>query len=182
MKREYYLAETLDALDQAITVLHNGLDIKDKNIHIISNNTSGLKEHHLHSANIIYKSDVIRGAEQGLVYGVLIGIMFFAMAAFGAPFWEVSFSVKQMILLIIFSSPLILGVLAGAFIGVLKINYRLTLFDNEISKGHHLMLVDSENVEEIRQVLKGCPIIDVGETGTLILPFDEVEDSLLQVA
>jgi len=182
MKRKYYLADTLDALDEAVAVLHNELHIEDNHIHIISNNTDGLKEHHLHPANIIQKSDLIRGAERGVVYGLTIGIMFFIVAAYSAPFWDVILPVRQVILLTIFSSPIILGFLAGAFIGVLNDNFRIIQFDHEIDIGHHLMLVDSENIKEISKRLEGCPIVDAGETDTAIFPFDELESSFQQVA
>ena len=182
MKRKYYLADTLDALDEAVTVLHNELHIENNHIHIISNNTHGLEEHHLHPANIIHKSDVIRGAERGAVHGLSVGIILFAVAALGSPFWDVILPVRQMILLTIFSSPIILGFLAGAFIGVLNGNFRITQFDNEIDKGHHLMLVDFENIEELSKALDRCPIAYVGETNIVIFPFDELEGSYQQVA
>ena len=178
MKRKYYLADTLDALDEAVAVLH----IEDNNIHIISNNIHGLKEHHLHPANIIQKSDLIRGAERGAVYGLTIGIMLFIVVAYEAPFWEVILPGRQMILLTVFSSPIILGFLGGAFIGVLNGNFRITPFDHEIAIGHHLMLVNSENIKEISKTLEGCPIVDAGETDTVIFPFDELEGSFQQVA
>jgi len=182
MKRKYYLADTLDALDEAVAVLHNELHIEDNNIHIISNNSDGLKKHHLHPANVIQKSDLIRGAERGAVYGLTIGIMFFIVAAFEAPFWGVILPVRQMILLTVFSSPIILGFLMGAFIGVLNCNFRITPFDHEIDIGHHLMLVDCENIKEISKMLAGCPIVDAGETSTVIYPFDELEGEFQQVA
>jgi hypothetical protein len=182
MKRKYYLADTLNALDESVAILHNELHIEDNNIHIISNNSHGLKEHHLHPANIIHKSNIIRGAERGALYGVSVGIMFFAVAALEAPFWDVLLPVRQMILLTIFSSPIILGFLAGAFVGVLNSNFRITQFDHEIDMGHHLMLVDSENIIEISKALESCSIVDVGETSTVIFPFDEQEDSFQHVA
>lgn len=182
MKRKYYLADTLSVLDEAVAVLHNELHIDDRNIHIISNNTHGLKEHHLHPANITHKSDLIRGAERGVLYGITIGIVFFIVAAYQAPFWDVILPVRQMILFTVFSSPIILGFLAGAFIGVLNDNFRIIPFSREIDIGHHLMLVDSENIKEISKSLMGCPIVDVGETDTVIFPFDELESSFQQVA
>lgn len=182
MKRKYYLADSLDTLDEVVAVLHNELHIKENHIHIISNNTHGLKEHHLHPANLIHKSDVIRGSERGALYGVFFGIMFFVVAAYQSTFWDVILPVRQMMLLTIFSSPIIFGFLAGAFFGVLHSNFRISQFDYEIDKGHHLMLVDSENIKGICQALKACQIVDLGETNTVIYPFDQREGSLKQVA
>lgn len=182
MKRKYYLADTLDALDQTVAVLHNELNIKDNNIHVISNNMRGLKEHHLHPANFILKSDIIRGAEQGIVYGLTLGMMFFVVAACQAPFWDITLPVRQMILLTILTSPIILGFLSGAFVGVLNHNFRISPFDHELDIGHHLLLVDTENSQDISKSLADCPITDVGETNTVIFPFDESTSSFQQVA
>ena len=140
------------------------------------------EEHHLHSANFIQKSDVIRGAERGVVYGLSVGIFFFVIALLGAPFWDVMLSVRQMILLMLFSSPIMLGFFIGAFIGTLKSNFRITQFRNEIAIGHHLMLVDAENINACNKLLAQCPVVDVGETETVVFPFDELEVEWQQAA
>jgi len=182
MRREYFLADSLDVLDEAVAVLHDGLHIEDKNIHIISQDTDGIKQHHLHSANIIHKSDIIRGAEQGTIIGFIFGITILVCALLSAPFWVMSIPLKQMILLAVLSTPIMMGCLIGASIGLIRTNYKIIRFNNELNSGHHLMLVDSMQLERIKDAMEALPVMDKGETNTLILPFEDVKESYQKAA
>tara|TARA_R110002167_G_scaffold1581_3_gene7596 strand:- start:3047 stop:3610 length:564 start_codon:yes stop_codon:yes gene_type:complete len=173
MGREYFLAETLAAADEAVVALHQQLHLSDKYIHVISNDSDGLEQHHLHSANLIHKSDLVRGIELGLLVGLVVSLFCFCIVTFGAPFWVMSDSLKGFVFLTAILGPLFVGGSVGAFIGLHHENYKINRFHLDLQLGHHLILVDSDQLEPIKQVLASIPVIDEGVGSTLILPFDE---------
>jgi len=173
MGREYFLAETLCAADKTVAVLQQQLHINDKYIHVVSNDCCGLKRHHLHSANFIHKSDLVRGAERGLMVGLVASLFFFCIAAYSSPFFGVAVSLKNFVLFAAALGPLFVGGTVGALIGLYNENYKINRFHLDLELGHHLILVDSDQLGPIKRALVSCPVIDMGEGSTLILPFEE---------
>ncbi|MEH6825501.1 MAG: hypothetical protein V7629_16505 [Motiliproteus sp.] len=173
MGREYFLAETLCAADKAVAVLHQQLHINDKYIHIVSNDSEGLKQHHLHAANLIHKSDLVRGAELGVMVGLVASLFFFCLAAYAAPFLGMTASLKSFVIFSAALGPLFVGGTVGTLIGLCKENYKINPFHLDLELGHHLILVDSDQLDPIKRALVSCPVIDKGEGSTLILPFEE---------
>ncbi len=172
MGREYFLAETLDAADLAVGVLHHQLKIADRHIHVVSNDHNGLKKHHLHAASFIQKSDLVRGVEQGVLVGLVVSLFVFCIVAFGVPWWGLSAPLKQLIFVTAFIGPLLAGGSVGALVGLKHENHKINRFHLDLEFGRHLIMVDSDKMEPIKQALESCPVIDKGEDNTLILPFD----------
>ncbi|MEH6814564.1 MAG: hypothetical protein V7677_18670 [Motiliproteus sp.] len=179
MGREYFLAETLGAADKAVAVLHQQLHINDKYIHVVSNDSHGLKQHHLHSANVIHESDLVRGAELGLMVGLAVSLFCFCIAVYGAPFWGMTASLKNFVFFATAFGPLFVGGTVGALIGLYHENYKINRFHLDLELGHHLILVDSDQLDPIKQALASCPVIDMGEGNTLILPFEEQATTIM---
>lgn len=173
MQREYFLAETLDAAEQAVTALHQQLHIDDRYIHVISHDSNGLDQHHLHPANLIHKSDLVRGIELGLLCGLVASLFAFSIAALGSPFWEMSASLRTVVFGTAILAPLLVGGSAGAWIGLQHENYKIDRFHRSLEQGQHLILVDSDHLEPIKQILADFPVIDEGTASTLILPFEQ---------
>lgn len=176
MRREYFLAESLEDVDKAASVLHDQLHIHQNNIHVISNDRKGIKEHNLHEGSIIEKSDLVRGGEHGALLGIAMGITGCAILIVSMPFWEVTELIKQGVLTLTLLGSLMLGGFIGSFVGLLHVNYKICRFNKDITTGKSLMLVDSNELEMIKLVLEKQPVIDKGEGSSFIFPFDEYEN------
>jgi len=175
MRREYFLAESLEDVDKAASILHDQLHIKENNIHVISNDRKGIQQHHLHEGSIIEKSDLVRGGEHGALLGIGMGVMGCTILVISMPFWEQSDLIKQAVIALTLFGSLALGCLAGAFVGLLHVNYKICRFNEDLATGKLLMLVDSNELEIIKMALKKQPVIDKGEGSYLIFPFEECE-------
>jgi len=176
MRREYFLAESLEDVDKAACILHDELHINENNIHVISNDSRGIKQHHLHEGSILEKSDLVRGTEHGALLGIVMGITGGAILVIGMPFWDASELMKQAVIAITLFGSLGLGSIIGAFIGLIHVNYKILQFNEDIATGKLLILVDSNELEIIKRALDTLPVIDKGEDSSLIFPFDEYEN------
>jgi len=176
MRREYFLAESLDDVDKAASILHDQLHINENSIHVICNDSKGIKQHHLHEGSIIEKSDLVRGGEHGALLGIVMGITGGAILVISMPFWDESELIKQAVIAITLFGSLALGSLIGAFVGLRHVNYKILRFNEDLATGKLLILVDSNELEIIKQALEKQPIIDKGEDSSLIFPFDEYEN------
>lgn len=176
MRREYFLAESFEDVDKAASILQDQLHINENNIHVISNDSKGIQQHHLHEGSIIEKSDLVRGAEHGALLGGGIGISGCAILIISMPFWDASELIKQAVITITLFGSLALGCLIGSFVGLLHVNYKILRFNEDLSTGKVLMLVDSNELEIIKVALEKQPIIDKGEGSSFIFPFDEYEN------
>lgn len=173
MKREYFLAETLEAADQTVAVLHHQLHISDRHIRLISHSTNDLRQHNLHSASIIHKTNFVRGLERGCFYSLSFSLIGFCVIAFGAPWWTLNSSLTAVLFLSVLLIPLLAGGSIGAWVGFRNESYKISRFHQDLENGHHLILVDSDRLEPIKRALKNCPVVDKGSDHTLIYPFDQ---------
>ena len=175
MRREYFLAESLEDVDTAASILHDQLHINENNIHVISNDRKGIKQHNLHEGSIIEKSDLVRGVEHGALLGIAMGITGCAILVVNMPFWDVVELTKQAVIALTLFGSLMIGCIIGAFVGLLHVNYKIYRFNEDLTKGKYLMLVDSNELGIIKQALEKQPVIDKGEGSSLVFPFDEYE-------
>lgn len=175
MRREYFLAESLDDVDKAASILHDQLHINENNIHVICNDSEGIKQHHLHEGSIIEKSDLVRGGEHGALLGIVMGITGGSILILSMPFWDATELIKQAVLSITLLGSLTLGCLIGAIVGLLHVNYKICRFNDDLSTGKLLLLVDSNELEIVKLALEKQPIIDKGEDSSFIFPFDEYD-------
>lgn len=182
MRREYFLAESLEDVDKAASILHDQLHINENNIHVISNDRKGIKQHNLHEGSIIEKSDLVRGVEHGALLGIAMGITGCAILVVNMPFWDMSELTKQaMTVLTLFGASMI-GCIIGALVGLLHVNYKIFRFNEDLATGKSLMLVDSNELGKIKQALEKQPVIDKGEDSSFIFPFDEYENQRRLIA
>ena len=166
MRREYFLAESLEDVDTAASLLHDQLHINENNIHVIFKDRKGIKQHNLHEGSIIERSDLVRGIKHGALFGMAMAIIGCAVLAFNMPFWDVSELLKQGVLALTLFGSLILGCFIGAFVGLFRVNYKILKFKEYLTIGKYLMLVDSNELEKVRLILDKHPVIDKGESGS----------------
>jgi hypothetical protein len=176
MRREYFLAESLDDVDKAASILHDQLHINESNIHVICNDRKGIQQHNLHEGGIIETSDLVRGGEHGALLGIVMGITGAAILIISMPFWDESEVIKQAVIAITLLGSLAIGCLIGTFVGLRHVNYKILRFNKDLATGKSLMLVDSNELEVIKLALAKQPVIDKGEDSSFIFPFDEYDN------
>ena len=147
MKRLYYLTSNIDSAEQISIDLHSR-GISDWRFHIISKNEAGLISHRLHSANLFYRTDIIRYGERGAIIGAAMGILFAGSLYFGQ-----SISVVAAMLMVI--TLTFFGAWVGGLGGISRENYKVKRFHDDIVKGLYLIMVDvsPKEMDLIRAVM-----------------------------
>ncbi|WP_040557620.1 hypothetical protein [Reinekea blandensis] len=144
MKRLYFLTEEMNHAEHISTELSaNGIDAH--HIHVLSKNEAGVVTHHLQGPNLFERVDFIRGALQGLVVGLLIGI---ATLFAGRLFFELDFTVVGQLATL--GLMMLFGTWLGGLIGFTQENRHLRRFHAQIDQGKHLIMVDVKASEERR--------------------------------
>jgi len=124
--------------------------IEERHIHFVGDSATAMTG--LHEANLLQKSDLVHGAQMGLLIGAALGaalggvIVWASAGQFGVP-------------LVVVLVAAVLGALFGAWvssmIGSSVPNSRLRTFERELAAGKLLLMVDvpAHRVEEIRERL-----------------------------
>ena len=124
--------------------------IEERHIHFLAR--PGMPMHGLHEANVLQSTDLVHGAQMGLVTGALLGC-----AAGGAAAYFL-LSESQMQIPIVIGAAL-LGALLGAWfssmVGSALPNSRLTQFEPMIAEGRLLLMVDvpEHGVEHVKALV-----------------------------
>ncbi|MDX1344096.1 MAG: hypothetical protein R3309_03520 [Reinekea sp.] len=142
MKRLYYITDQIDYAEHISEELtKNGID--SHHIHVLSKNESGVVTHHLNGPNLFERVDFIRGALNGLVVGMLIGIVSLFIGRF---FMDFGFSgIAQVAMLCLM---MLFGSWVGGLVGFSRENAHIRRFHAQIEKGRHLMMIDVSAKEE----------------------------------
>ena len=152
MKRLYYLTKNIDSTEQISNDLHEA-GITDWNFHVLCKNEQGLYKRHIHSANIIQKTDVVHSVEKsvlvGLGAGLVTALVLSQIPVHGSlPTWG--------ILLGVFLAGILFGVWHGTLFGVQNENIKLKPFHDKLEQGYYLIMVDVSNnqIAQVRELMK----------------------------
>ena len=172
MKRLYYLTKDLESVETISNDIHQS-GITDWNFHVLSKDENGLYKRHIHSANMLQKTDVIKNIELGLLRGLGVGLVTVLVLSFipihGTP-------QSSALLLAIFFASILLGGLHGSLLGYINENYKLKPFHDKIQQGYFLIMIDvsKKQVEMGNELMKNrhdeasyCT-----QDSTLVMPFD----------
>jgi uncharacterized membrane protein YeaQ/YmgE (transglycosylase-associated protein family) len=124
--------------------------IEERHIHFLAKR--GTPMHGLHECGVLQKSDLVHGAQTGLVLGALLG------CAAGAAVVAFVLTDSRWQIVTVLGAALV-GALLGAWIasmiGSSVPNSRLKQFDSIMQEGKILLMVDvpEHSVEEIRNLL-----------------------------
>ena len=124
--------------------------IEERYIHVVAKDDISLEG--LHEASIIEKSDIVHGAEVGLIIGGLVGLVAGIIVLISPP---EGISLKLVTVLI----TALIGAAFGAWVSSMKAssipNSRLKAFEDEIAAGRILMMVDvpRTRVETVQEVI-----------------------------
>lgn len=125
--------------------------IEERHIHCLARRGTPLEG--LHEANVLQKTDIVHGAELGLIIGGVGGATLGIIAVFSPP---EGISLQLVTVLI----TALIGALLGAWVSSLVAsavpNSKLLIFAKDIEEGKILMMVDvpARKVEQIRALVE----------------------------
>jgi hypothetical protein len=125
--------------------------VGDRHMHFLAKRGTDLGE--LHEASVLQKTDVVHGAEVGLVIGSALGAAIGAYILFFPPNGA---SVQLVAILIAALVGAFLGAWVASMIGTQIANSRLKAFEQDIEEGHILLMIDvpMTRAEEIRELVE----------------------------
>ena len=125
--------------------------IEERHIHCLARRGTPLGD--LHEANVLQKTDIVHGAELGLIIGATGGAALGVIMVFSPP----EGMTLQLVTVLIAS---LIGALLGAWVSSLVAsavpNSKLLIFAKDIEEGNILMMVDvpARKVEQISQLVE----------------------------
>ena len=138
MKRLYSLTHNIQSTENISRDLHEA-GITDWNFHVISKNEQGLERRHIHSANILQRTDLVHSMEKSILYGVGIGLLV-ALVISQIPVHGSTPSLS--VLIGIFIAGIVFGAWHGTLFGFQNENIKLKPFHDRIEDGYDLIMVD----------------------------------------
>jgi len=154
MKRHYFISEDLDDLEIVERQLEDN-GVSTPQIHVLSNDDSGLDSHHLHKVEAVLKKDVVHGTELGALVGA-IGAGLVLMLA-----WWSGLTATYTWVPAIFLAVIVLGFCTweGGFIGIQHPHVDFRRFQDDLDAGKHVLFVDVDPTQEsiLQQVVAEHP-------------------------
>lgn len=150
MKRLYYLTRTLESVEEVSEDMHQH-GVTDWRFHVVSKNEAGLFTHNLHSASILYRSDLIRYMERGAIIG---GFSAFCTILPLATSDLLNLGVGVWLAIALFLTAA--GAWVGGIGGISTENYKIRQFHQQIDSGLYLIMVDikKQDVEAMERSMK----------------------------
>ena len=164
MTKHYYVSDDLDELEQVEQELES-VGIKDSQIHVLSESTADVENHHLHPVNSLLKQDIVHSGEIGAIVGAVAALFVLALAYFMG--WTTSAAGW---LPFVFLAIIIFGFCTweGGSIGIQKPNVNYAPFQKILQEGKHVLLVDTNKQQEpaVDNVIRAHPHLQpAGVTG-----------------
>lgn len=154
MKRHYFISDDLDDLEAVERQLEDK-GVTTPQIHVLSNDDTGLDEHHLHKVQGVLKRDVVHGTELGALVGVLGAVAILTLA------WVTGLAETYTWVPPIFLSIIVLGFCTweGGLIGIGEPNVHFRRFQDDLAAGKHILFVDLDPAQEpiLQQVVAEHP-------------------------
>lgn len=149
-RRLYFLSPDLSHARQMFNHLLLAR-IETRHIHVLAKEGMDLGD--LPEANVSQKSDIVHGAEQGIISGGLTGLLL-GLVVFHFPPEGMSFSYGIILMMFLLGAGF--GIWVSSLIGSGLPNSKLRAFRCDIDKGKILMMVDVpvEDMEKVTVLMK----------------------------
>ena len=149
-RRLYVICPDLPATQQTMNDLLLAC-ISDRHIHVLAKR--GAPMDGLHEANVLQKTDLIHGAELGLVVGGIAGLILGAILVLVPP---AGVPLKLVTILITVLGGALFGVWVSSMVAASVPNTKLLAFAKDIEDGKYLLMVDVpfQRVERIQSLLQ----------------------------
>jgi hypothetical protein len=124
--------------------------IEERHIHVLATRDAPMDG--LHEANVLQKTDLVHGAEMGLVIGGAVGAILGVLLIY-MPFEGVE--LQHVTVLIAALGGAFFGVWVSSMVAASVPNTRLVAFAKDISEGRYLMMIDVpfRRVHEIQSLV-----------------------------
>ena len=161
MKRHYFISDDLDDLEIVERDLESA-GVTTPQIHVLSEDDSGVELHHLHEVEAVLKKDVVHGTELGALVGVIAAAAILILA------WLSGLTETYTWVPAIFLSVIVLGFCTweGGLIGIQEPHIDFRRFQDDLHQGKHILFVDVDPEQEniLRNVVNQHPKLkDAGE-------------------
>jgi hypothetical protein len=161
MKRHYYISDDLDDLETIEQQLETA-GVTTPQIHVLSEDDSGLEEHHLHKVEAVLKKNVVHGTELGAVIGAIASTAILLLA------WVLGLTATYTWIPAIFLAVIVLGFCTweGGLIGIHEPHTDFRRFQDDLHAGKHILFVDfnPEQEDTLQTVVRQHPTLqDAGE-------------------
>ena len=161
MKRQYFISDDLDDLEIVERDLESA-GVTTPQIHVLSEDDSGVELHHLHEVEAVLKKDVVHGTELGALVGVIAAASILILA------WFSGLTETYTWVPAIFLSVIVLGFCTweGGLIGIQEPHTDFRRFQDDLHQGKHILFVDVDPEQEniLRNVVNQHPKLkDAGE-------------------
>ena len=149
-RRLYFLLPDLTSARQAVNDLLLAR-IEDRHMHVLAKRGTELGE--LHEANALQKSDIVHGAELGLVIGGTGGLLLGLVMVLVPP---EGIELQLVTILISMLAMGVLGAWIASLVGASVPNSRLRQFAHDVESGKILLMVDvrPSRIEEVRELVR----------------------------
>ncbi|HET8705016.1 MAG TPA: hypothetical protein VFM46_01840 [Pseudomonadales bacterium] len=173
MKRMYYLADTLEAVERVWNNVRY-INISAGSFHIVSQDSDGIQRHQLSPAGAVRQTDIIHSSEQGALIGATVGVLFAIWLMVVKPF-DLQVGMTGFIVAVVMF--LAFGAWAGGLIGLSHMNYKIAPFRKAVEEGKYLLMIDvgtiqQENLLRMLMRLKHPDVIYEGGDSLFINPFE----------
>jgi len=161
MKRHFYLSDDLDDLEIIERQLEES-GISTPQIHVLSEDDSGVHQHRLNEVEAVLKKDVVHGTELGAVIGAIGAALVIALSWFSGIAETITWVPP------IFLAIIVLGFCTweGGLIGIQAPHSEFRRFQDDLRNGKHVLFVDVDPEQEdiLRRVVDEHPKLqDAGE-------------------
>jgi len=149
-RRLYVICPDLSAAQQTMNDLLLAR-IDEGHIHVLAKRDAPMEG--LNEANVLQKTDLVHGAELGLVIGGIAGVILGVVLILMPP---ADFQLQLVTILITALGGALFGAWASSMAGAGIPNTRLVAFAKDIEEGRYLMMVDVpfHRVEEIQALVR----------------------------
>ena len=149
-RRLYFLLPTVASARQTVNDLLLAR-VEDRHMHVLARRGTDLGE--LHEANAMQKSDVVHGAEVGLVIGGVGGLLVGLFAVLAPPE-----GIELRLITVLFTTVVmaVLGAWIASLVGASVPNSRLRRFEPALEAGTILLMVDvrPSRIAEVRELVR----------------------------
>lgn len=148
-RRLYVVCPDLRAAQQTMNDLLLAR-IDEGHIHVLAKNGASMQG--LHEANVLQKTDVVHGAQTGLLLGGALGIVLGIVLVLAPPG---DFNLQLVTILITALGGACFGAWASSMVAAGIPNTRLLAFAKDIENGKYLMMIDVpyRRVEDIQDLI-----------------------------
>jgi hypothetical protein len=125
--------------------------VEDRHMHVLAKRGTELGE--LHEANALQKSDIVHGAELGLVIGGAGGLVLGLFLVFSPP---EGLELQLVVILAAMIAMALIGAWIASLVGASVPNTRLRQFEPDIEAGKVLLMVDVRpaRIAEVRDLVR----------------------------